>query len=559
VTAGEQGVAEKLGGMTLLRRALGNRKTALMLAFGFSSGLPYTLLIGTLNAWLGASKVSLATIGVLSWIGLAYGFKFLWSPLVDQWRPPVLARLGRRRSWILLCQAVLGLCFIMLATTDPAISLGGFAGLAVIGAFFSATQDTAIDAWRVDIADETATVEILSSIYQLGFRIASLVGGAFSLMLAARIGWQTVYAVMGCLMVLMLLATIAAPDTPSPDEGNAPLAGFIVPSRRTRLVGLSVVGLGWAWAIFTLASFMVAVLGSHAPDAKPMSAGDFTKYYGPWIVIATIVLPALVAAWLNGRTIGEGDAPSAGSARTVDRLYRALILPLGELTGRLRWGSIIVLGLILTYRLCESIWGPFAYPFYLDEMHYTNDEVAFASKIFGIVMIMIGIALGGFLFATIGRMPTLLIGAVITAIANLLFADLAAGGAYIDAFSHMFAIDRLTGAMGFDARMNRLLLAICGENICSGLAGGAFVAYLSSITSKQHSAVQYALLSSLTLLIGSLGRAAFGEGLEAYGYATMFRFAALIGIFGIGFTLLEWVRVSRRDRAHEPGHTGSAG
>jgi PAT family beta-lactamase induction signal transducer AmpG len=245
--------------------------------------------------------------------------------------------------------------------------------------------------------------------------------------------------------------------------------------------------------------------------------------------------------------------PSTGS-------IASLIMPLSELIERLGWGSIIVLGLILTYRLCESIWGPFAYPFYLDEMHYTNDEVAFASKIFGIVMIIIGITLGGFLFATIGRMPTLLIGAVITAIANLLFyADLAAGGAYIDAFSHMFAIDRLTGLMGFDARMNRLLLAICGENICSGLAGGAFVAYLSSITSKEHSAVQYALLSSLTLLIGSLGRAAFGEGMEAYGYATMFRFAALIGLFGIGFTLLEWLRVARRDRTREPGHTGSVG
>ena len=498
---------------------------------------------------------------MLSWIGLAYGFKFLWSPLVDQWRPPLLARLGRRRSWILLCQIVLAACFVALATTDPALAIGGFAGLAVVGAFFSATQDTAIDAWRVDIADETATVEILSSIYQLGFRIASLVGGAFSLMLAARIGWQTVYAVMGGLMALMVLATLAAPDTQAPDETNGPLAGFAVPSRRARAIGLAIVGLGWGWAIFTLASFMVAVLGTHAPDARPLSAGDFTKYYGPWIVVATIVVPAVVAAWLNGRSFVETDPAmgTGGGARTVDRLYRALVLPLAELTGRLGWGSVIVLGLILTYRLCESIWGPFAYPFYLETMHYTNDEVAFASKIFGIVMIMIGIALGGFLFATIGRMPTLLIGAVITAIANLLFADLAAGGAYIDAFSHMFAIDRLTALMGFDPRMNRLLLAICGENICSGLAGGAFVAYLSSITSKQHSAVQYALLSSLTLLIGSLGRAAFGEGLEVYGYATMFRFAALIGIFGIGFTLLEWIRVTRAEAPREPGHTGSAG
>jgi len=552
-------VAEKLSGVRLLGAALGNRKTALMLAFGFSSGLPYTLLIGTLNAWLGEAKVSLATIGVLSWIGLAYGFKFLWSPLVDQWRPPVLARLGRRRSWILLCQAVLAVCFLALATTDPAVALGGFAGIAVLGAFCSATQDTAIDAWRVDIADEVATVEILSTIYQLGFRIASLVGGAFSLMLASRLGWQAVYTVMGCLMALTLAVTLLAPDTPAPDgEGRAPLAAFAVPPPRQRLIGIAIVAIGWAWAIFTLASYMVTILGTPALDApKPMSAGDFTRYYGPWIIIATIVVPALVAAWTNGRALPAGE--SAAGPVATDRLYRALILPLSELVGRLGWGAIIVLGLILTYRLCESIWGPFAYPFYLETMHYTKDEVAFASKIFGIVMIMIGISLGGFLFVTIGRMPTLLIGAVITAIANLLFADLAAGGAGIDAFSHALAIDRLTGAFGFDARMNRLLLAICGENICSGVAGGAYIAYLSSITSKQHSAVQFALLSSLTLLIGSLGRAAFGEGVEAYGYATMFRFAALIGIFGIVFTLAEWARVARLARVREVGGTGEVG
>ncbi len=554
-------VAEKLGGISLLRAALGDRKTALMLAFGFSSGLPYTLLIGTLNAWLGEAKVSLATIGVLSWIGLAYGFKFLWSPLIDQWRPPVLSRLGRRRSWILLCQSVLALCFMLLATTNPAVSLGGFAGLAVIGAFFSATQDTAIDAWRVDVADETATVEILSSIYQFGFRVAALVGGAFSLMLASRIGWQAVYAVMGGLMLAAMLVTFAAQDTPSPGgRADVPLAGFPVPSRRMRTIGLISVAIGWTWAIATLASFMVSALHGPGPDGKPVSASDFTRNFGPWIIVATIIVPAIVAAWLNGRVSADGQrAPGGTAGRASDRLYRALILPLGELIERLGWGAIVVLGLILTYRLCESIWGSFAYPFYLQTMHYTNDEVAFASKIFGIVMLMVGVALGGVLFATIGRLPTLLIGAVITALANLLYADLAAGGAGLDAFSHLFAIDRLTGLFGFDARMNRLLLTIGIENSCSGLAGGAYVAYLSSITSKTHSAVQYALLSSLTLLIGALGRAAFGEGIEAYGYPTMFRFAAAIGIIGIIFVLLEWVRVARAASQREPGGTGEAG
>jgi MFS transporter, PAT family, beta-lactamase induction signal transducer AmpG len=552
-------VAEKLGGFALLGRALSNRKTGLMLVFGFSAGLPFTLLIGTLNAWLGEAKISLATIGILSWIGLAYGFQFLWSPLVDQWRPPLLSGLGRRRSWILLCQGVLALCFLSFAATDPAVSLGGVAGLAVTGAFFSATQNIAIDAWRVDVADEHATVEILSSIYQFGFRVAALVGGAFALMLAARMSWQAVYAIMGGLMAVSMFATLAAPDTPAPAQDGAPLAGLAVPDRRTRTIGLIIVGIGWIWAIATLTAFMVKALHGPGPDGKPVSAGEFTKNVGPWIVVATILVPALVAAWLHRAVSSDQSQPGNMVARGTDRLYRSLILPLSELIERLGWGAVIVLGLILTYRLCESIWGPFAYPFYLQEMHYTNDEVAFASKIFGVVMLMTGVAIAGVLFATIGRLPTLLVGAVITAVANLLYADLAAGGAWLDGFSHLTRLDRLTAFFGFDVRMNRLLLTIGLENNCSGLAGGAYVAYLSSITSKKHSAVQYALLSSLTLLIGALGRGAFGEGIQLYGYATMFRFAAWLGLLGIGFVVLEWVRVSRAERVRESGGTGEVG
>src|SRR3954470_10893610 len=106
-------------GWRLLKWALANRKAAIMLAFGFSSGLPFALLIGTLNAWLGESKINLATIGVLSWIGLCCSFKSLWSPLVDRLKLPLLERLGRRKSWIALCQAVLVLGFAGLAATDP--------------------------------------------------------------------------------------------------------------------------------------------------------------------------------------------------------------------------------------------------------------------------------------------------------------------------------------------------------------------------------------------------------------------------------------------------------
>ncbi|WP_249403524.1 AmpG family muropeptide MFS transporter [Sphingomonas sp. CFBP 13720] len=523
-------------GLALIRMGLGNRKTGVMLAFGFAAGLPYTLLLGTLNAWLGEAKINLATIGLLSWIGLVYAFKFLWSPLVDRMRLPLLDRFGRRRSWLLLCQAALAATFLALSATDPAIGIGWFALVAVIGAFAAATQDVVIDAWRIDVADDRATLGILSSIYQLGYRTAALVGGALALVLAARISWPMVYAIMGGVMAAMLIVTLLAPDTPRPAaiDPAHPVAG---PSHRDKRTGLAIVGLCWTWAIVTIAAFMTRAL-TVAPGATPPSVGDFTRLTGPWIVVATVVVPALVAAWLNGRgAAGEG----ARSPGWVEHGHRALILPLSELVGRLRWGIVVVLGLILSYRLCDSIWGPFAYPFYLEELRYTNDEVAFASKIFGVGMTIIGVSLGGVLFATLGRMPTLLIGAMVAAASNLLYADLAAGAPVID------AVAGATGLLGLgvDARMVRLMVAISGENIAGGLAGAAFVAYLSSIASKEHSAVQYALLSSLTLLVGSLGRAGLGEAVEQMGYAPVFRFTAALGLVAIGFVLLEWVRWRR--------------
>src|SRR4029079_16202163 len=141
-------------GFKLLARALQTRKSATMLGLGFSSGLPFALLIGTLNAWLGEVGINLATIGVLSWIGLTYSFKFLWSPAVDRLEIPGVAQLGRRKSWILTRQVMLIGSFVALGLTDPASNIGWFAIFAFLGAFASATQDVAVDAWRIDVADE---------------------------------------------------------------------------------------------------------------------------------------------------------------------------------------------------------------------------------------------------------------------------------------------------------------------------------------------------------------------------------------------------------------------
>ena len=171
-------------GLKLLKAALATRKSATMLAFGFSSGLPFALLVGTLTAWLGEVGVKLATIGIFSWIGLAYSFKFLWSPVVDRVRIPGLERIGRRKSWIALCQAIIAACLALLAMTNPAASIGNFVLAAFAAALASASHDIAIDGWRIDQADEEAPIELLSALTQFGYRTASIVGGALALVKA---------------------------------------------------------------------------------------------------------------------------------------------------------------------------------------------------------------------------------------------------------------------------------------------------------------------------------------------------------------------------------------
>ena len=215
-----------------------------------------------------------------------------------------------------------------------------------------------------------------------------------------------------------------------------------------------------------------------------------------------------------------------------------------------------VIGLILTYALCYNVWAAFAYPFYLDYMHYSKDEVAFASKIFGIIMTMIGVGLGGFLFLRLGRFPTVMLGVVMPIFGNFIYADLAEGAVRIDSVLHVTRLDLLAGSVGSDLRMARLLLTICYENISTGLAGAAFVAYVSTIVSKRFSAVQYASLSSLVLLIGSLLRGAAGEAFDRYGYAPVFRWVALAGLVAVLFVALEWWRAGRQRAATEPGDTG---
>jgi PAT family beta-lactamase induction signal transducer AmpG len=193
-----------------LLRELRQPKVAVMLALGFSSGLPFLLTANTFGYWLRDDGTSLIAIGFISWVGFAYAFKVYWSPLVDRVDVPFFGRLGRRRGWMLLCQllviaGVLGMAVV--GTKGGLVAIGAFA---LITAFASATQDIAIDAWRIEAASNPDEVGLLTSAAQVGYRIALLITDALIIAMAARIGWPLSYVSMAVLMAIGIAATFFA-------------------------------------------------------------------------------------------------------------------------------------------------------------------------------------------------------------------------------------------------------------------------------------------------------------------------------------------------------------
>ena len=456
-TARKQG---RIAGFTRLLRSLGNRKTGYMALFGFSSGLPYALLLGTLTAWLSDAKVDLETMGVISLIGLAYAFKFLWSPLLDRLSLPGLVRLGRRKQWIVSAQLLLGVMLILMARMDPKSAVGMFSLFAGIGAFASATQDIVIDAWRVDVADETASLDTMSAVYQLGYRAAVLVGGALSLFMADAWGWMNVYTLMGAIMLGVGAASLFAPDSDAPAQVAGHLNALRQPGElnpKVRAAALGMVGTFWIVSLGSVIYYMVMTLISD-PANRPDSVA-FVKVQGPIIVLATVVIPAIIAAVLarmqaKGQRVLTAFEPAQGwTDRAIDHGYRALILPLVDIMGRLGWAAVLVLALVLSYRLTDTIWGSFASPFYLEELGYTKSEMAIASKFFGVGALMLGVALGGVCFAFIGRMATMTLGAITAALTNLLYADLSLGGGVMAAAARATGFTWIVEHFGGDERM----------------------------------------------------------------------------------------------------------
>jgi PAT family beta-lactamase induction signal transducer AmpG len=219
--------------------SLGQPKVAVMLALGFSSGLPFLLTGNTLGYWLRDEGTTLKAIGFLSWVGLAYSIKFLWAPVVDRLDAPLFGRFGRRRSWMLLTQVLvaLGLLGVSIYGTKHGLALVG--ALALLVAFSSSTQDIVVDAWRIEAASDSDELGLLSAAYQLGYRGALLVTDALILISASHLGWPISYTMMAVLMGVGVGASFAAVE---PTRSGAASQNETVALRSLRGFADAVVG-----------------------------------------------------------------------------------------------------------------------------------------------------------------------------------------------------------------------------------------------------------------------------------------------------------------------------
>ena len=491
-------------------RVFFERRALVMLALGFASGLPNLLIFDTLSLWLREAGLSLSVISVFALATLAYSMKFLWAPLVDRTRVPLLTRwLGHRRSWMIATQLLVMLGLWLISGTNPAASLGLMAAFAVFVGFTAATQDIVIDAWRI----EAASVEkqgAMAAAYQWGYRIAMITAGAAPLILAEQFNWNISYAVMAALMAVGVGGALAAPKEkdhiirPIHAEGTPSRPALELPEWLARLAlfaaGALVLGSGLAANASVLAGAL-AGLGL---------AGAGEALTALWEMKPQGVYAQLVAVALGLGIIVLAACPIPG-VRTRPGVYLAAALgdPLRDFFVRYRGVAALILALICVYRLSDFVLN-IMNPFYAD-LGYSKTEIAEVRKVFGVIMTVFGVGLGGWAVAQLGLMRALVVGAFAGPLSNLVFAWLALQGADLPA----------------------LFIAIGVDNVASGFSGTCLIAYMSSLTSAGFTATQYALFSSLYALPGKLIASQSGRIVEssAAGADAGGVFAPLKGLF----------------------------
>lgn len=538
-------------------KTLKERRVAVMLLLGMAAGLPFFLIFDTLSAWLRQEGLSLQTITAFSLATLSYSLKFVWAPVVDRVKIPVLEPLlGQRRSWMVLMQVIIIVGLWLIAGSDPEMNLTRVALLAVLVGFAGATQDIAIDAWRIEVVDK-ARYGVMAAAYQWGYRGAMITAGALPLFLAEAFSWNLSYVVMAAIMFVAIGAVLLAPRGGEVrvallDDGlpKRPAPEAVEWAARLLLIlsGALLAGSGLA-ANGALLAGVVNLLGASDAGAEAFRTawearpnGIFLQFGG---VVAGLGLLALACVPVPGVVTRPGAY-----------LRRSYGQPLGDFFQRfgMKFG-LLIMALICLYRLSDFVLN-LMNPFYID-LGFSLTQIAEVRKVYGVVASLAGITFGAWMVSRFGIIKSMVIGVFASPLSNLVFIWLAVSG----------------------PNMAVLYGAITIDNFATGVAGTALIVYMSSLTSAGFTATQYALFSSLYAIFGKItasqsgriveetARAAevggFNSGLRSWfsglpqgslaegaatagvsapslgaGYVTFFLYSVLIGVFAIGLAFI---------------------
>jgi PAT family beta-lactamase induction signal transducer AmpG len=393
------------------------------LFLGLSSGAAYAMIAATLTTRLAQYGIQKSAVTMFALTFFAYNFKFLWAPLVDNVRIPLLGRFGQRRSWLWVGGVFVMATVIFLGSVDPQQALTTVALAAVLVGIAGATFDIIIDAYRIELL-EPRQLGVGSGMYQYGWRIGAATAGAVALVVAARYGWAAAYA---------------------------------------------------ACALFALPAMTVGVgMGEPARHREPAAA--------------------------------QGAIQAA----------IAYFSPLAEFLKR--EGALIVLVFVLIHKIGDTL-ANLTVRLLLQDLEFTNDEIAFYDVALGFIAFLAGVFVGGVLYAKLGMKRSVLISLVLMAVSNVGFAALAATG-----------------------HTNMGMAAVIGfENFASGIGGVTVVAYLSALCNLRFTATQYALLSALASIAGRFLTGTTGGSLiEAMGYFNFYLLTTFIAMPGV---ILFWYMI----------------
>jgi len=484
-------------------KAFCHRRVITMLFLGIAAGIPLLLIFSSLSLWLREAGVERSAVTYFSWAALGYSFKFVWAPLVDKLPLPFLTkRLGRRRAWLLLSQLMIMLAISMMALIDPATgTLSAMGWAAVFLGFSAATQDIVIDAYRIESAD-TDMQTLMASSYIAGYRIGMLLAGAGALYLASFFGstttlysyeaWQSTYFIMAALMLIGVVTTLVIAE-PNERQNNDLVHSIKDYVSFLMLFGLAVTGF--------IAAFYTSAEIAQAAKSN-LSAILANPNLASFIVELSRLAFALAFAGLVAKLL-----VIAGIVKQ-QQVSQTYIAPVKDFFDRYGLSlALLLLALVGLYRISDIVLGVIANVFYQD-LGFSKPVIASVVKSFGLAMTILGGFLGGLLAVRFGVMRILFLGAVLSALTNILF--------------------MLLAQMGQDITM--LYIVIAADNLSAGLASAAFIAFLSSLTNISFTAMQYAIFSSLMTLFPKILGGYSGSMVETLGYEQFFLITALMGI-----------------------------